>query len=96
MTIGNRLTFATACTIGAIVGLISSVVGTWKKYNIKPAANIKWAAIIPTTINSETLEFLRAGSKTNTKTEPDRKAAVITNNHWRIDICITQRIETGI
>lgn len=81
--------------IGSIVGLISSV-GTWKKYNIKPAANIKWAAIIPITINSETLEFLRAGSNTNTKTDPDRKAAVITNNHWRIDTWITQRIETGM
>lgn len=55
--------------------------GTWKKHNIKPAANKKWAPSMPIIKNKEIFEFLKAGVRTAIKTEPESKAAVTTNNH---------------
>jgi hypothetical protein len=59
------------------------VVGTWKKYNIKPAANTKCATIILIMIMKEYLENRKAGINVKTRTEPDRKAAVETSSHCK-------------
>lgn len=69
------------CTAAAVLA------GTWKKYNINPAANRKWAPSIPIIRKREYLEFLNAGVRTAIKTEPDNSAAVITKSHCSMESC---------
>uniref|UniRef100_A0A1B0G810 Uncharacterized protein n=1 Tax=Glossina morsitans morsitans TaxID=37546 RepID=A0A1B0G810_GLOMM len=60
--------------------LLPVLLGTWKKYSIKPAANRKWALKIPKTKNNDNFEFLRAGVRTPINTDPDRSRTCITHN----------------
>uniref|UniRef100_A0A1B0A190 Uncharacterized protein n=1 Tax=Glossina pallidipes TaxID=7398 RepID=A0A1B0A190_GLOPL len=55
--------------------LLPVLLGTWKKYSIKPAANRKWALKMPKTKNNDNFEFLRAGVRTPINTEPEMSLA---------------------
>lgn len=52
---------------------------------MKPAARRKCAAKIPNMMKIASFELRKAGVSTVIKTTPDRKVAVTTSNHWRIE-----------
>lgn len=68
---------------GKIIGVVE--LGTWKKYNMNPDAKIKWAPAMQIIKIKLNFDCLIAGISVRIRTDPDRKAPVITNSHWRND-----------
>jgi hypothetical protein len=56
--------------------------GTWKNFNIKPAASKKCIVEIPITKNTENFDIFSDGKSAFIKAVPDTNAAVITSAHW--------------